>query len=187
MSESNFRKLFPDRVGFQYFLIEVDPNEATALSTLLESQLGDYGFDSDRVANRLADFLAVQNTYLSTFQTLGGLGLLLGTLGLATVMLRNVLERAKEFSLLQAVGLRKSQIAKLVAWENAFLLGGGLLAGTASALLAMAPHLLSAVADIPWWNLVVMLIAIFVIGMLAAMIAVRAAVKLPILATLHGD
>lgn len=187
MSESNFRKLFPDRVGFQYFLIEVDPNEATALSTLLESQLGDYGFDSDRVANRLADFLAVQNTYLSTFQTLGGLGLLLGTLGLATVMLRNVLERAKEFSLLQAVGLRKSQIAKLVAWENAFLLGGGLLAGTASALLAMAPHLLSAVADIPWWNLVVMLIAIFVIGMLAAMIAVRAAVKLPILSTLHGD
>ncbi|WP_437194286.1 FtsX-like permease family protein [Planctomicrobium sp. SH527] len=187
MSESNFRKLFPDRVGFQYFLIEVDPKEATALSTLLESQLGDYGFDSDRVANRLADFLAVQNTYLSTFQTLGGLGLLLGTLGLATVMLRNVLERAKEFSLLQAVGLRKSQIAKLVAWENAFLLGGGLLAGTASALLAMAPHLLSAVADIPWWNLVVMLIAIFVVGMLAAMIAVRAAVKLPILATLHGD
>ena len=29
--------------------------------------------------------MAVQNTYLSTFQSLGGLGLLLGTVGLAVV------------------------------------------------------------------------------------------------------
>ncbi|MCA9113114.1 MAG: hypothetical protein KDA52_24390, partial [Planctomycetaceae bacterium] len=88
MSEVNFFKLFPDQTGFQYFLIECDPAQAGDLSTLLETQLSDAGFDAERVSDRLADFLAVQNTYLSTFQTLGGLGLLLGTLGLATVMLR---------------------------------------------------------------------------------------------------
>ena len=36
----------------------------------------------------------MQNTYLSTFQSLGGLGLLLGTIGLAALQLRNVLEAA---------------------------------------------------------------------------------------------
>ena len=45
-------------------------------------------------------FFAVQNTYLSTFQSLGGLGLLLGTFGLATVQLRSVLERRGELALI---------------------------------------------------------------------------------------
>ncbi|MBM4076856.1 MAG: hypothetical protein FJ267_14605, partial [Planctomycetes bacterium] len=85
MSEENFLKLFPEQKGFRYFLIEV-PNElAAATSELLESELSAYGFDTEPVADRLARFLSVQNTYLSTFQTLGGLGLLLGTIGLATV------------------------------------------------------------------------------------------------------
>ncbi|MEX0585320.1 MAG: hypothetical protein WD176_01660, partial [Pirellulales bacterium] len=79
MSEQNFHRLYPDQAGFGYFLIEVPPSEAPRVSQWLESELSDLGFDSDRVADRLASFLAVQNTYLSTFQALGGLGLLLGT------------------------------------------------------------------------------------------------------------
>ncbi len=187
MSESQFQRLFPEEVGFEYFLIEIPPADAPALATLLETQLGDYGFDTESVAQRLADFLAVQNTYLSTFQALGGLGLLLGTFGLATVMLRNVLERASEFSLLQAVGFRRGQVAALVAWENALLLIGGLLIGTVSALLAMSPHLQSAVASIPWGLLLLTLGAVLVIGMLAALIAVRAVVQLPIVETLREE
>ncbi len=187
MSESNFRTLFPDQLGFRYFLIDVDPENAKALSTLLESQLGDEGFATDLVSQRMADFLAVQNTYLSTFQTLGGLGLLLGTFGLATVMLRNVLERAKEFALLQAVGFRKGQIARLVFLENALLLASGLFTGTASALLAMSPHLMTTVSSLPWGSLIAMLLGIFVIGMLASLGAVRAVVQLPLIATLRGE
>ena len=59
-------------------------------------------------AERLAEFHAVENTYLSTFQTLGGLGLLVGTVGLAAVLLRNVLERRRELALLarSAIGAR---------------------------------------------------------------------------------
>ena len=101
MSEDNFRRLFPNVAGYEYFLIEV-PGPASngdRLSAILETQLTPYGFEAERVSERLANFLAVQNTYLSTFQTLGGLGLLLGTLGLATVMVRNVLERRSELAL----------------------------------------------------------------------------------------
>ena len=60
---------------------------ASQVTTLLETDLADAGFDAERVADRLANFLSVQNTYLSTFQTLGGLGLLLGTVGLGVVMM----------------------------------------------------------------------------------------------------
>jgi len=187
MSEQNFLKVFPEEAGFRYFLIDVDSQHAQPVSRLLETELGDYGFDVDRVSDRLANFLSVQNTYLSTFQTLGGLGLLLGTLGLATVMLRNVLERAGEFALLRAVGFRNGQVARIVAWENALLLGGGLLCGAASALLAMSPHLLSAVADVPWGSLAMMLGSVFALGMLASLAAVGAAVKLPLLSTLRGE
>ena len=164
VSETHFQELFPEQVGFQYFLIEVPPEDAAPLSSVLETGLTEYGFDADLVANRLADFLAVQNTYLSTFQTLGGLGLLLGTLGLATVMLRNVVERRSELALLRAVGMTGGNVALIVLAENAFLLIWGLVAGTISALLAMLPHLLSTGADLPWESGLVILTAVLVVG-----------------------
>ena len=187
MAESHFLKLFPKRTGFQYFLIECDPANASQVSQFLEQQLGDSGFDAERVVDRLADFLAVQNTYLSTFQTLGGLGLLLGTFGLATVMLRNVLERRGELALLRAVGVQASAVGQMVLWEHALLMCWGLLIGTIAALIAMGPHLLTSGADVPWSGIVGLLVAVLLIGLLTATFAIRAAVRTPILSTLRGD
>ena len=66
------------------------------LAGVLEKELTTFGFDAVTAAERLEAFHRVENTYLSTFQSLGGLGLLLGTIGLAAVMFRNVLERRRE-------------------------------------------------------------------------------------------
>lgn len=187
MSEENFLKLFPERKGFQYFLVEVPPEHAVAAAELLETELAEYGFDTEPVAERLARFLAVQNTYLSTFQSLGGLGLLLGTIGLATVMLRNVLERQAELALLRAVGFRSSQIATLVLSETVLLLGWGLVTGTVAALLSMGPHLMSTGADVPWGSGAGLLFAISLTGLLSAAMAVRTAVSVPIVTTLRGE
>ena len=197
MSESNFRNLFPEHAGFRYFLIgdrrfekegrALSPTEARELSDLLETGLAPYGFDVEPIGDRLANFLAVQNTYLSTFQTLGGLGLLLGTFGLGTVMLRNVIERRSELALLRAVGFQPSAIRRLVLFENAFLLACGLVVGTVSALLAMLPHLLSTGADVPWLSGAGLLVGIFAVGLLAASAATSEAVRTPIVATLRGE
>ena len=187
MNEADFVKVYPEQKGFQYFLIEVPPELADATSTFLETELAEYGFDAEPVAERLARFLSVQNTYLSTFQTLGGLGLLLGTFGLATVMLRNVLERQSELALLRAIGYRAGTVGTLVLLENAFVLAWGLLAGAVSALLAVAPNLMGRGGDVPIGSLVILLIIVFATGMLAAAFAVRTAVRLPIVATLRGD
>lgn len=187
MSEDNFLKVYPEQKGFRYFLIEVPPELAEATTTLLETELSEYGFDCEPVAERLARFLSVQNTYLSTFQTLGGLGLLLGTFGLATVMLRNVLERQSELALLRAIGFRPGSVGMLVLFENAFVLLWGLLAGSVSAFLAVAPNLVSQAGNIPVVSLLMLLVIVFTTGMLASAFAVRTAIRLPIVSTLRGD
>ena len=200
MSEANFRKLYPEQVGYQYFLIgdrrfrrdgtashHFTPSETQKIAEVLETRLGSYGFDVEPIGDRLADFLAVQNTYLQTFQTLGGLGLLLGTIGLATVMLRNVLERRSELALMRAIGFGTSKLAVMVMWENAFLLVWGLVAGTISALLAMGPHLLTTGADVPWLSGGLILLLVFLVGMVAALAAVAEAVRTPIVSTLRAQ
>jgi ABC-type antimicrobial peptide transport system permease subunit len=187
MSEENFLKVYPEEAGYSYFLVETPLANANSLTNLLETGLTEFGFDAERVADRLANFLAVQNTYLSTFQTLGGLGLLLGTLGLSTVMLRNVLERRSEIALLRSVGFTNSAIGWLVMLENAFLLVWGLIAGTVSALLSMLPHLLSTGADVPWASGAVILVSVFCIGMLAALVAVREAMSTPLVTSLRSE
>ena len=185
--EESFEELFPQFDGWGYFLVDAPVEAQEELAAALEGGLSQYGVDAEPVGARIASFLAVQNTYLSTFQALGGLGLLLGTLGLAAVMLRNVLDRRGELALLRAVGLGTRKIAALVMTETAFLLLWGLASGTAAALLALWPHLSGRTADAPWLGGGLTLLAVFAAGMLASLWAVRAAVRTPIVATLRGE
>ena len=97
----------------------------------------------DRTADRLASYAQVKNTYLSTFQTLGSLGLMLGTIGLAVVLLRNLVERRAELALLAAIGFRRGARLRLVLWENGFLLVAGLLMGCGCAMVAVFPSLIT--------------------------------------------
>ena len=102
-------------------------------------RLADQGFDAATTRDRLAAYHRVENTYLSTFQALGGLGLVLGTVGLATVLLRNALERRREIALLRALGYRPRHVSGMLLAENAALLGLGVGAGLVAALVAVVP------------------------------------------------
>ena len=184
LSETNFLDMFPSHSGYNQFLIETDSPEA---GTQLEERLADQGFDATQTADRLAGYLIVENTYLSTFQTLGGLGLLLGTLGLAVVMVRSVLERRSELALLQAVGFGSSSISWLVLAENGFLLVFGTVMGALTALLAVLPHLLSGMAEPPWVSLLGTLLAIVAVGLLAGAAAVGATLKTPLVPALRRE
>jgi ABC-type antimicrobial peptide transport system permease subunit len=136
-------------------------------------------------AERLASFHRVENTYLSTFQALGGLGLLLGTFGLAAVLLRNVLERRRELALLSAVGFRQRDLVVMIAAENLLLLVLGLVAGTLTALLAIAPALAER-GTLPALSFV-LLAGVLLAGLLASVLAVAAAVRAPLLEVLRSE
>ena len=184
-SAENLRRIDPAVVGFRYFLVEAPAD--SGIDAVLEEGLADYGFDAERVGDRIAGFLAVQNTYLSTFQVLGGLGLLLGTLGLGAVMLRNVSERTGELALMRSVGYRRSRLGLLVLGENTLLLAYGLASGAAAALVAMLPHLSSRSADVPWASLGGLLLAVLAAGTLAGGAAVWRATRTPLLAALNSE
>jgi putative ABC transport system permease protein len=193
ISQQQFQRLFPDTNGYRFFLVAAPTAIATRepstaqIADALETGLSDYGFTAQTTAARLDMFFAVQNTYLATFRSLGALGLLLGTLGLAAVQLRSVLERRGELALLQATGFRRRRLAQMVLLENALLLIAGLGIGSAAALVTLLPSLLSGGAAIPWLSLLVMLVVVVTVGMLAGTAAVRAVLRAPLLAALRGN
>lgn len=187
ISETNFLQHFPSRTGYQFFLIESRFGEGTEVATLLERNLGRYGLDATSTIEVMAGYLAVENTYLSTFQTLGGLGLLLGTLGLGVVLVRNVLERKGELATLRAFGFQQSKLVWIVVAENGFLLILGLMLGTLAALIAAAPHLASGSSPFPWLSLTATLVAVFLIGMLAGAAAVWVVLRTPLLPALRTE
>jgi hypothetical protein len=146
MSEANFTQLFPLQSGFGTVLAEPVSGKAAdtaALRRLLSSELDEYSITVEPTAERLAAYHQVANTYLSTFQTLGSLGLMLGTIGLAVVLLRSLFERRSELALLSALGFTPGSRLRLVLSENAFLLVLGLVIGAACALLGILPTILS--------------------------------------------
>ncbi len=183
ISEENFLRLYPEVEGFRFFLLKAPPTAVPAL----EEALADYGFDIQSVSARLASFHRVENTYLATFRALGGLGLVLGTIGLAAIVLRNVLERRKELALLRAVGYRPRHLAAMVLSENLMLLLVGLATGTTCALLAVAPAVASRGGHLPVVSLGLLLIAVLITGILASLAATAIALRSPLLAALRSE
>jgi hypothetical protein len=187
MSERNFVRLFPDQPGYRFFLIDTPAKEVSTVTATLEDRLADYGFDAVSTSERLANFHRVENTYLSTFQMLGGLGLVLGTLGMAAVLLRNVFERRKELALLRAVGYNSSHFTTMVFAENALLLFLGLATGTVCALLAIAPVFFDRGGRLPNISLGFLLVAVLISGLGASLLATWAALRSPLLPALRAE
>ena len=187
ISEPHFVRLFPHRSGFQFFMIETAGANSALVARALEKNLGEFGLDVTSTTDRLAGYLVVENTYLSTFQTLGGLGLMVGTLGLATLILRNIVERSSELALLVSLGFRRVAIVWLLLAENGFLLLFGLATGTVSALLAVAPHLATSGSKLPWFSLGFTLLLICGVGLAVSAAAAATVLRAPLLPALRSE
>jgi ABC-type lipoprotein release transport system permease subunit len=187
ISEANFLALYPDQEGYRFFLIDIPPHSTGKIADYGEACLGDRGFEVAWTDQRLQSYLAVENTYLLTFQALGGLGLLLGALGLAVVLLRTVWERRGELALLRALGFRRAALGWLVFSENSFLLVLGLAVGIVAALLAVAPYLLSGAGEVPWLRLAGLVGLVLAVGLTAAAAAVAGSLRAPLLQALHRE
>lgn len=189
ISEEHFERLFPNVTGYRSFLIRSKSGgEITDTQVAkLESNLAESGFDASNSLTVLAEFLAVQNTYLSTFQTLGAFGMLLGTFGLATVQLRNVIERKKELALMRALGFRKLKLGKLVITEHFVLLFAGMLVGAISAMFSVVPHIFFGDASVPVVFLSLVLLVIFLVGLLSGLSAVISSIRTPLISALRNE
>ncbi len=165
IAEDEFARRFPSEDGYRMFLVDAEEDKAEAVAEKLSAGLRDFGLELTPATQRLAEFNAVENTYLSIFQLLGGLGLILGSVGLGLVVLRNVLDRRGELAMLRAVGFNKVALKRMVACEHSGLCLCGLACEVMAALVAVGPVLGSPGAEVPYLSLSLTIVAIGISGM----------------------
>jgi len=187
ISEDEFVKRFPSEDGYRVLLIDVPQDRTEAVAGEFSARLKDFGLALTPATQRLAEFNAVENTYLSIFQLLGGLGLILASVGLGLVVLRNVLERRGELAMLQAVGFDKVTLGAMVFYEHVGLMAGGLACGVVAALVAVSPALKSPGAQVPYFSLVLTIAAIAISGVVWIWIATAFALSGKMIEALRNE
>lgn len=147
LAERRFEALFPDEVGHRAFLIDAPAEHAAEVGARLARALADEGLALEPAHERLDLLHAVQNTYLAIFQALGGLGLVLGSVGLFALVLRSALERRAELACLGAVGFARGELRALFVGEHGGLVWSGLVLGGLSGAVAVLPRFEPATLD----------------------------------------
>ena len=186
MADSAFAAAFPGTSGYRTFLIRTPPGQEQAVNRILARGYRSNGMVVTPTRERVAAYQAVIGAYLSTFQLLGGLGLMLGVLGLAVVVLRSVWERIGELALMRAVGYRTRQLQILIIAENALVLVLGLLIGVAAAFISVAPHIAEGAA-VPWGRLAAILAIVFFVGLGVASGSTAGILRVPVIPALRRE
>jgi ABC-type lipoprotein release transport system permease subunit len=140
VDEQRYLERFPSTGGYQLFLAETT-NDLTETRNILQRALTDLGATVTTTSERLTAFNRVENTYISIFNVLGGLGVILGAAGLGIVTARNLSERQHEFTQLHQIGISRKIIRSLIVRETRqfilWAIGIGLLAAIISVLPAL--------------------------------------------------
>ncbi len=162
IAEQHFTAAFPSEAGYRTFLLDAPPE----VSPLSAERFAHLGLDLQDSVARLGRFYAVEHSYLRIFGLLGGLGLLLGSVGMGVVVLRNLGERRREHALLRTLGFPAATVAWLLLLEHAGLFVAGMVVGTASALVAVAPVVAGTGAELALRGTLLLLLATLVVGLL---------------------
>jgi len=164
IAEEQFVRRFESEEGYRMFLIDTPRERIDEVADHLSARLADFGLAVTGARERLAAFNEVEGAYISIFEILGGLGLVLGSIGLGLVVLRNMLERRGELAMLRAVGFNKGSLKRMVLYEHSGLMLAGLVCGLVSALVAAGPALKSPGTALPYLSLSLVVGAIAVSG-----------------------
>ncbi len=143
ISEDNFIKHFPSVSGSNFFLIDSPSENPSQIEEQFYRAFRDLGWIMTTSADKLAEFKSVENTYLNIFLILGTFGLLLGTIGLAIVLIRSINDRQQEVGIYAVSGYSGKLIRKILVSEYVMLLVLGCLIGLSVSLLAVFPNLVN--------------------------------------------
>ncbi|EPJ9702017.1 ABC transporter permease [Pseudomonas aeruginosa] len=149
---------------------------AEAHGAIIEDHL-----QAQAVGNRQLDIL--------TWSVLGliGLSVMIALIGIANTLALSVLERAREHALLRALGLTRGQLRRMLATE-AMLMSTvaamlGVVIGVGFAWVAykavVKPILDQAAMQIPWLSLGLVVLLAALAGLLASLLPVRRAARVP--------
>ncbi|MGJ8697817.1 MAG: FtsX-like permease family protein [Verrucomicrobiaceae bacterium] len=178
VSEAALLEKYPSAGGYSLFLVEDEGAKEE-----LQVATADLGGQVVSTRDRLAAFHEVENTYIAIFHVLGGLGMVLGSVGVGVVTARNLVERRGEFAILKTLGIEKSGRSAIVMSEVRILIGWGLGIGAVASMVAVLPLLGEKVkvGDLGW-----MMGLLAVMGLVAWGSAVLARKRSGVLDEGHG-
>jgi ABC-type lipoprotein release transport system permease subunit len=181
-----FNARFPS-AGYRVVLVDSPASASAEALASVQARMQRAGFDVTTTGRRLAEFHSVEETYLNMFLVLGGLGLLLGSLGLGIMVFRNVFERRGELAMLRCMGFRRAEVAAMVAAEHLLLLALGLGVGVGSSAVAIWPSLMAPGVEIPYGVLAVLLLGMAGAGFAWTLLASRLALRGNLVAAIRNE
>ncbi len=162
IDERQVKRHFPSNAGYRMFLVKSDESLKSLVSNAMNDSFQDHGLEMINTVDRLHELNQVQNTYISIFQILGGLGILLGSAGLGIVIFRHAQERQSEFAIMKSMGFRNISIQWMLVHEHCILIALGTLNGMFAAFIALFPRLSNQAASISLTPIILLFVGIVV-------------------------
>ncbi len=187
IARRDFAARFPSESGYRMFLAAAPRDRAEATRAAMNRCFERAGMDVTTSLQRLRDFYAVESTYLAMFLVLGGLGLLLGSVGMGIVVMRNVVERRGELAALLCLGFAPRDVQRMVMAEHWMLLLAGTAIGLAAASIAVWPNLRAPGVELPVVTVGVILAAILAAGIAWIGLAAHVATRGDLMAALRSE
>ncbi|MBF0198133.1 MAG: ABC transporter permease [Planctomycetes bacterium] len=187
ISQTQLRKLYPSIGGARVVLIDHLKNGNAPDKNILQDRFEDRGFNLIASSDRLERFMEIENTYLKIFLALGGIGVIIGSLGLGIMILICTYERRSQLSLLKALGFNHGHIFQLIAKEHIILLATGTFVGLSSALISSLPLLVTQPGDFPFFSCAIFILLLILVGGCAIFISSYLALKGNILRNIREE
>jgi putative ABC transport system permease protein len=163
ISEDAFKRIFPSENGYRLILFDEDEQ--------ISGLLAEHGPEIRRATDILSELYGVENTYMSLFALLGGLGMIMGNFVLALTVLRDSQSRRREYAIMSALGFSKGQLLSQIVQSYSLAACAGLLTGSISAIFAVWPKIMSNYANLPLTMITSLTAAIVILALVCIIVA----------------
>ncbi len=181
---------------FSRYYVRLKPGlDARAEAANIETALAENGVSAVSIQRQVEKSQALSTAFFYLIQGFMALGLGVGLAALGVIAFRTVVERRQQIGLMRAIGFSRASVALMFILESAFIAVLGIVNGIWLALL-LASQLLQSDAFstagftsfyVPWLQIVLMAVAVFVASVLTTLIPSRQASSIPIAEALRYE
>ncbi|CAN5588955.1 hypothetical protein BH24CHL1_BH24CHL1_03820 [soil metagenome] len=187
MSQATLDAAYSQTALTSYFVALDDPEQAADVSKSIESTLLQNGVQASSIRDEIKELQRQQTGFLYIIQGFMGLGLLVGVAAVGVISFRSVVERRQQIGVLRSLGYQRETVSLSFMIETAFVVGMGILSGTALGLMLSRNLLLSDSVGggaeftsflIPWQIISVVVVATMAVALLMTWIPARQATRI---------
>jgi putative ABC transport system permease protein len=184
-NQATVEAIYPDIQLVSYFIALSDPGQADSTAKEIEAALLQNGVQATSIQDELEEAQRQSTVFLYIFQGFMGLGLIVGIAAVGVIAFRMVVERRQQIGVLRAVGYQRSLVARSFLIETGYIVGLGVLSGTALALVLSrnlfgSEDFASASANfsIPWAIVLVIVVLTLVAALLMTWVPAQRAARI---------